>query len=102
MEPLNDEELNRILRQWEAPATPTSLEARMVVAVPKEPSWKWLLTGSFRIPVPVGVLAALLIVWVLSLGWRPAAPPNQKASVTNFQPVKELKPRIIRSIYDID
>jgi hypothetical protein len=101
MEPLNDEELNRILRQWDAPSAPSSLEARVLVAALKVGSWKWLLTGSFRIPVPVGVLAALLIVWVLFLGWRLTAPrPNQKVNFTNFQPVKELKPRIIRSVYD--
>jgi hypothetical protein len=51
--------------------------------------------------VPVGIAAAVAIVWALSVGLRPApAPvPAEPASVAGFEPVKEIKPRIIRSVY---
>jgi hypothetical protein len=98
MEPLNDEELNKMLRQWQAPAAPPSLQARVLGV--RQPWWRWLLTGSIRIPVPLGFAAAVLIVWILSLTWGPPRPSVQEVTASNFQPVKELKPRIIRRVYD--
>ena len=100
MEPLNDEELSWILRQWEAPAAPPSLQARVLGSRHRQPWWRWLLTGSIRIPVPIGLAAAVLIVWMLSLTGRPVRPSVQEVTVSSFQPVKELKPRIIRRVYD--
>ena len=59
MEPLNDKELNHLLRKWEAPAAPPTM------AVPtnrsRQPLWQWLWVGRIHVPVPVGlglVLAA--------------------------------------------
>jgi len=99
MEPLNDEELSRILRQWQAPATPSSLEAKVLGALPKQPWWRWLLTGSVRIPVPAAIVVAILTVWMLSQPSRTAKQSSEEVNFANFQPVKELKPRIIRSTY---
>ena len=55
MEPLDDKELNELLRRWEAPVTPPTLRNR----IPQRPSsrWRWFLTGTIRIPVPVGLAA---------------------------------------------
>ena len=58
MEPLNDDELRGLLRQWQAPDAPPSLDAKVLGARRQDRWWKWLLTGSIRIPVPVGILAA--------------------------------------------
>lgn len=94
MEPLNDDELRGLLRQWQAP----DATANMRVKVPaRNHWWKWLLTGSIRIPVPVGVLVAIAIVWMLLQTQKLPKPSVQEVTFANFQPVKELKPRIVRS-----
>ena len=46
MEPLNDNELRDLLRQWEAPAAPQHLERRIFGEPRKKPWYRWLLTGS--------------------------------------------------------
>lgn len=96
MEPLNDDELNRLLRRWEAPQAPASLGA----GLPGHSRWHWLLKGSIRIPVPL-VAAAMLLLLVLSVVSRlrvqeTAGPIN----FAEFQPVEELKPRILRGGYE--
>jgi hypothetical protein len=58
MEPLNDNELNQLLRQWEAPAAPPTLKSP--VNPSRHSAWRWLWSG--RIPVPVPVGAAVIIV----------------------------------------
>jgi hypothetical protein len=97
MEPLNDKELNDLLRQWRAPQAPASLAGKVL---PKR-SWRsWLLTGSIRIPVPVALVAAMAaLVWVLIVN-RPATPADVTVSLSDFQPVPQLEPRIIRSAYE--
>src|SRR4030095_13840575 len=96
MEPLDEQELKQLLRQWEAPAAPPSLEARIVAA--KKPWWNWLVTGSVRVPVPVALAAAfLLALWIYSS--RPAAPARdlqpQTVSLSDFKPVKQLEPVLV-------
>lgn len=61
MEPLNDDELKRALRQWKAPDAPTTLERRLL---PREPWWRWLLTGTVRVPVPALIAFAAILVAV--------------------------------------
>jgi len=97
MEPLDEKELNELLRRWDAPKAPSSLQARVL---PRPVSrWRWFLTGSIRIPVPIGVVAVLILaVWVLA-GRTPQAtpvaqPPNS-ITLGDFQAVQQLEPRII-------
>lgn len=110
MEPLNDDQLRELLREWQAPPAPPTLEARVFEALSvsrstrsSQPWWRWLFTGSIRVPVPVGALAviafAALIVFSLSAR-KPAVPVTDSISFSEFHPVKELKPRIIRSSYE--
>jgi hypothetical protein len=61
MEPLNDDELKHALRQWKAPDAPASLERRVLG---QEPWWRWLLTGSVRVPVPALLAFAAILVAV--------------------------------------
>lgn len=97
MEPLRDDELNQLLRRWEAPAAPASLRARL----PRQSRWGWLLTGSIRIPVPVAAAAAMLLAFSLMSGLRQSNPDaDGTISFAEFRPVEELKPRIIRSGYE--
>ena len=97
MEPLDEKELSRLLREWKAPEAPSSLERRVM---PRPVSrWSWLLTGSIRIPVPVGITAALaLALWLLFGRQAPApvAPAPEATTLANFRPVEQLQPTIIR------
>ena len=96
MEPLDEDELNQLLRKWEAPLAPPSLRQRVF---PVQKSWlSWLLTGTIRIPVPALIAAAILIaVWIHHS--RPA-PPSRIAtpgsvSLADFQPVRQLEPVVV-------
>jgi hypothetical protein len=115
MEPLNDKELSQILEQWKAPGAPPNLE----MPRQREPKaarsayegwWRvpstrtthslfaWFVNGSIRIPVPVGVAILIaLLLWVYSReAAKPVATPAAKpVSLGDFQPVKQLQPRVI-------
>ena len=71
MEPLSEKELAQLLRRWEAPAAPSSLQ--LPIARPKRPRWQWLWNGSIRIPIPVGVaiVAVMAVVWIQSIRHDP-------------------------------
>lgn len=91
MEPLNDQDLDNLLRQWHAPLPPTSLE-RKIADARRKPWWHWFLRGTIPIPVPLA-LAAGAIAFML---WASHS-SHQTAARSEFQPVKQLVPRIIRS-----
>ena len=101
MQPLNDDELRGLLRLWHAPPTPLSLENRILAAANSSPfqrCWRWLATGSIRVPVPVGIAACVLL---LLLAFQSLRKPKQPVgNLSQFQPVTELKPRIVRSSYE--
>ncbi len=97
MEPLNDSELHDLLRQWDAPAAPPHLERRIFGGPRKRPWYSWLLTGSVRVPVPALVLL-LVILGALTYVLRPVS--THEVRLSDFQPVSELKPKIIRGIYE--
>jgi hypothetical protein len=101
MQPLNDDELRGLLRLWHAPPTPAGLENRVLSAANPSPFkryLRWLATGSIRVPVPVGVGACVLL---LLLAFQVLRTPKQPVgSLSQFQPVTELKPRIVRSSYE--
>jgi hypothetical protein len=101
MQPLNDDELRGLLRQWKAPSAPPSIEKSVLAAA--EPSaigrfFRWIAAGSIRVPVPVGIGAVILLLVLAFQASRQPKPPETNFS--QFQPVKELKPRIIRSSYE--
>ena len=56
MEPTDDPKLSKLLREWQVSGAPASLDARVLSA--HKGWWRFLLTGSIRIPVPVGVAIA--------------------------------------------
>jgi len=105
MEPLDDKELKQILARWEAPAAPPGLKNRILR--PRKPWWQWPLTGSIRIPVPVGIgVVVLLAIWIYSsVSTRPPAATLEAAKpvlLTDFQPVHQLEPVVIRRQNDND
>jgi hypothetical protein len=96
MEPLDDKELNQLLRQWKAPDAPSTLERR-IAPQPASP-WRWLLTGSIRIPVPVGIVVVLMLVLWIMWGRSTVVPvvvQSPRGTLADFQPVEQLQPTIV-------
>jgi hypothetical protein len=95
----DDRELDRILQQWPAPGAPASLHAKVV---PPSQWWQWLTKGTIRVPVPLGIavlLAAAALLYFrtysLTTSQPTAAQPVESVSLADFQPVKQLEPRVI-------
>jgi len=100
MEPLDDRELSEILHQWEAPGAPPTLRERVlpVREAARTTLWRWLLTGTIRVPVPVGVAAVIVLVfWIYSKVPGPpvTVPTAPPVTLADFQPVAQLQPRIV-------
>ena len=101
MEPMNDDELKQLLQQWKAPDAPPHLRPPT-----REPWWRWFVTGTIRIPVPVGLAAVALLstVWVYSTAslQEPVAetPPAVQpvVSLADFQPVPEVEVRVVGDV----
>lgn len=60
--------------------------------------WRWLLTGTIRVPVPVGAAAVLLAgAWIYASGGDstllPAPAPT--VSLADFRPVAQIEPVIL-------
>lgn len=98
MQHLNDDELRALLQQWQAPNAPAFLEKKVLAAAQpaRAGQWlKWLMSGSIRIPVPLGLGFAIVLLLLAIQALRP--PRIIRPGFDGFQPVRELKPRIIRS-----
>lgn len=101
MEPFDDRELGHLLREWKAPAAPPSLRLDVRGGGPSGPPvpwWRWLLAGSIRVPVPVAVGVALLFaIWAYAQlpGTVPPAPAQPTVSLADFEPVRQLEPRVV-------
>jgi hypothetical protein len=101
MEPVDDPELSALLREWEAPPAPPTLGARVLPA--RAPWWRWLLTGSVRVPVPAAAAALLLLALALyasrsdqSPATEPPVAQQQPAtSLADFRPVEQVELRVV-------
>lgn len=98
MEPLNDEELENIMREWRAPQAPAQIEARVFAA--RSQWWRWLLTGSISIPVPALAAIAIALGIIFFSLRKPQPPSASPVGLADFQPVKQLNLRVIRSNYE--
>jgi hypothetical protein len=101
MEHGEDHELRELLREWSVSDAPPSLDRSVLggCQAGREAWWRFLLTGSIRIPVPVGLaFAAVLLVLAGGLmRQRPAlAPAPSTVSLVDFRPVSDLNVRVIR------
>lgn len=77
---MDDEELNRLLREWKAPDAPSHLRPRLTRGSWRRSWLGWLLTGRIRVPVPVALAAVLVAaVWTAST-WATPALPEQRPS----------------------
>jgi hypothetical protein len=101
--------LHTLLREWEAPEAPPALDARVRDAyrASVQPPW-WRQMWSFRVSIPVPVLAAALLlamvgVWLQTRSGPPvrpaAAPPGYvtRLESAGFQPLPEGATRVIRA-----
>jgi hypothetical protein len=102
---MDDRELNQLLREWEAPDAPPHLGPPVRATVVKRRWWTWLLTGSIRVPVPIGVAAALIAAFWLFSEDAPrepvAEPPSTSqpvVSLADFQPVETVELRVVGEV----
>ena len=95
MEPIDDPKLSELLKEWRVSGAPPSLDAR--VLGPRKRWWSFLLTGSIRVPVPIGIaIAAILLVMAAALiRQRPAAPVASPVNLVDFQPAQDTNVRVI-------
>jgi hypothetical protein len=96
MEPTDDPKLSKLLKEWQVPGAPPSLDARVLAR--RERWWSFLLTGSIRVPVPVGVaIAAILLAMSVALVRQPAVKrADSPVSLVDFRPVDDPHVRVIR------
>jgi hypothetical protein len=108
---MDDPELSQMLRKWKAPDAPPTLRDRVLPrrqpvtqTLPAEPArhtpWRWLLTGTIRVPVPVGIAAIVaLAFWIYLQRLEPPLPipqvPQAPVTLADFQPVARLEPKIV-------
>jgi len=98
VEPLNEKELSELLRKWQAPVAPDGLRGKFFPHAERLPWWRWLWRGSIRVPVPLALI--LFVTVTLSVSFAITHRQPRAVTLADFQPVKQLQPRIIRSNYD--
>jgi len=73
----HDPALRRVLRLWEAPEVPPSLDERLTASFRREtaaPWWRRLLAVSVPVPLPVAVAVLLLLLVTAAIALRRPAP----------------------------
>ena len=95
MEPQDDPELSKVLKEWRVTGAPPSLDTRVLGR--RTAWWSFVLTGSIRVPVPVGIaLAALVLMMAATLIRQWTAPPQPApVSLVDFRPVADPHVRVI-------
>jgi hypothetical protein len=103
MKPDEDRELKGLLREWSVPDAPPSLDRRVLGGrqSSREPWWRFLLSGSIRIPVPVGVAFTALLLFTIGalIRQRPVPvpdPPLSTISLVDFRLVSDLNVKVFR------
>ena len=95
-----DRELSQLLQEWKAPPAPHTLRPPRLPQ--RTPPWRWLLTGSIRVPVPVGIaIVAAVVVWMYwgALNPRRESPAVQPSvTLADFQPVERLEVRVVGAV----
>lgn len=84
MDPLDDKELNQLLKKWDAPGAPASM--RVAAERARQSLWKWAWSGRIHVPVPVGAAIAFgaIAFWIYSSRTvqAPVAVPAGNATVS--------------------
>ena len=103
MELTDNPQLRELLREWKAPSAPAALDQR--VLRPRTSWWRFLFTGSIRVPVPLaaGLVVAMIALALFLMREKPTVTPGPTlVNLQNFQPVKKVNVRILRSGYAIE
>ena len=104
MDPFDDRDLSRLLREWKAPDAPPTLRQNLRIGPsrppdgPSSPWWRWLFAGTIRVPVPVALVVALMLAaWAYTRlpGTVPPTEPVPTVSLADFEPVRQLEPRVV-------
>jgi len=93
----DDPKLSELLQEWRVPGAPESLDRR--ISALRRPWWAFLLTGSIRIPVPVGLAIAGILITMAAALFRQKpepVPASGSVSLLEFRPVHDLNLRVIR------
>ena len=99
--------LQSLLREWEAPEPPPAMDARVRAAYRAARRGSWLeRLWTFRVSIPVPVLAAVLLllavgVWIERRSSPPVPPAAPSGYITRlesagFQPLPDGQVRVIR------
>jgi hypothetical protein len=92
MDPLNDKELDELLRKWEAPAAPRSLKSPLEQR--RWPLWPRSFRYSNWIPVPAVALVAALLAY-LAVSNLPGTRPGAGERKTEPAPISdETRPEL--------
>lgn len=95
-ETMRDEKLQGLLRKWEAPVVPDGMDERVMAAYRREsgtaePFWKRWFATSIRVPVPVALVVALLLIFTAALAMRPVSPPPTAVTPDTSGPVRSAQ-----------
>jgi quercetin dioxygenase-like cupin family protein len=83
---MDDQDLNRLLREWTAPDAPPGLRPPRAHS-----SWlRWLVGGTIRVPVPAALAAALLTAGWVAWTPRPSMPQSATPQSSARRPSGEL------------
>ncbi len=95
MERSDDPNLTELLREWQVPNAPLSLDARVLGQ--QRSRWSFFLTGYIRVPVPVGLAIVVIVVAVGGALIRaiPPQPIPAPVNLIDFRPVSNLNVRVI-------
>lgn len=98
MEPNDDLDLRRVLREWQVPDAPASLH--VAPRTNRWPTWLSWLTRDIRVPVPVAIVLGIVVAWLIatgSVGAGDTAPrPANVDDLRGFEPVNTVNVRIER------
>lgn len=91
MEPNDDVQLRKLLREWKAPETPRSLDERVLTSPEmRQTWWRFFIRGYIRVPVPVACCLAFLVFFAgfeLTRRVTPDAPCVATAATPAARPV---------------
>ena len=91
-----DEELQRLLARWSAPALPDGIDDRVLAAYRREtgsgqPWWRRLVEARVRVPLPVAVGILLLLIVTAALARRPVPPAPTAGTAPSPEPVQAVR-----------
>ena len=101
---MTDDELKSTLETWKTPEVPRGQESRLLGAYRRQTSGgilRWFWSGSIRVPVPAAMLVLIAVaLWTIYLTRSrpiPIGVPAESVSMTEFQPVRALRPIVVRA-----